>query len=364
MRTLAVAVAVLAVASSCSEQKPAPPPAPKKVVDAGAPPPPPPKVQLAAPRPLPTNSALPAVEAPESNPITPEKAELGWLLFFDKRMSKDKTKACSDCHLPEKSWTSGAAKDTRVGGAVNSRNSPTMLNLGYHKAWYWDGRVDSLEGVSLAAWKGQLGANPAEVAMSIGANPTYKAMFDRAFKSRPTEENVPQALATFFRTLNSTPSAFDKFQAGDKKALSADAQKGFALFKSRGCVNCHIVGPFSDFDFHKVEPFKEGGDPGRAEATKATAEPDAGVSEDLGKFKTPTLRGVAESAPYWHDGSIATLDEAIEKMAVGDPKVKPKELDPKLKLAKLAPKEKAQLKAFLESLSSPGTWAAPEKLPE
>jgi cytochrome c peroxidase len=277
------------------------------------------------------------------------------MLFFDKRMSKDGTKACADCHLPEKAYTSGAALDEKVGGAKNTRNAPTMLNLGYHSSWYWDGRIDSLEAVSAAAWKGQLGANPGEQAMRIGAVPVYKAMFQRAFNERPTEENVAQALGTFFRTLNSTESPFDKFEAGNKKAMSADAQKGWDLFKKRGCVNCHVGPALSDFDFHKVMAVPEGGDQGRKDATKD--------EEDAGKFKTPGLRSVALTAPYFHDGSAATLEAAIEKMAVGDPKVKG--LDPKLKQGKLSAKEKAQLKAFLEALTSPPTWpAAPETLPE
>jgi cytochrome c peroxidase len=369
MRRLAVACAALFVFSACPESKPAAPPVPKKpeVVDAG-PPPPPPKVELPAPKALPTDASkkLAAVEASESNPVTPEKAELGWMLFFDKRLSKDGSKACADCHLPDKAYTTGNAVDEKVGGAKNHRNSPTMVNIAYQSSWYWDGRADSLEKVSAAAWKGQLGANPGEVAMRIGAVPVYKAMFQRAFNERPTEDNVPQALASFFRTLQSTESAFDKFERGEKKAISADAQKGWDLFKKRGCVNCHVGPAFSDYDFHKVmatpayQPTEDGGTPpgidlGRKDATKA--------EEDSGKFKTPGLRSVALTAPYFHDGSAATLEDAIEKMAVGDPKAKG--LDPKLKLSKLSAKEKAQLKAFLESLTSAPTWpAAPEKLPE
>jgi cytochrome c peroxidase len=361
MRRLAVAVAALVAFAGC-DNKPKPPPvAPKKeVVDAG-PPPLPPKVELPAPKPLPTDASkkLAAVEAPEGNPVTAEKAELGWMLFFDKRMSKDGTKACADCHLPDKHYTSGAALDDKVGGAKNKRNSPSMVNLAYQTSWYWDGRTDSLEAVSEAAWKGQLGANPGELAMRIGAVPVYKAMFQRAFNERPTEANIPQALATFFRTLQSTESAFDKFEAGDKKAISADAQKGFALFKQRGCVNCHVGPALTDADFHIVFPIPEGegADLGRKDATKA--------DEDAGKFKTPSLRGVALTAPYFHDGSAATLEDAIVRMAEGPGKDKAKGLDPKLKFAKLSAKEKGQLKAFLESLSSAPTWpAAPEKLAE
>lgn len=367
MRRLAAASAALVVFTACDNKPAPPPPAPPKpaVVDAGAPPPKP--IELPAARPLPTNGSkrLAAVEAPESNPLTAEKAELGWMLFFDKRMSKDGTKACADCHLPDRQYTTANVTDEKVGGAKNIRNSPTMVNIFYQAYWYWDGRADTLEKVSLAAWKGQLGANPGEVAMRIGAVPVYKAMFQRAFAARPNEENVAQALASFFRTLQSTESPFDRFEGGDKKAISADAQKGWELFKRRGCVNCHVGPNLNDADFHKVmatadyKPTEDGGVPagvdlGRYDATKA--------EEDKGKFKTPSLRTVAATAPYFHDGRAATLEDAIRLMAEGDPKVKG--LDPKLKQSKISDKEVAQLKAFLESVISPPTWPAAPTLPE
>jgi cytochrome c peroxidase len=356
MRRITVAIAALLVFSACPKKEEKAPAKPV-VVDAG--PPPAPKVELPDPKPLPTDASkkLASIEAPADNAITPEKAELGWMLFFDKRLSKDGSKACAACHLPEKNYTSGEALDEKVGGAKNKRNAPTMVNIAYAHNWYWDGRAPTLEGVSEAAWKGQLGADPAEVAAALAKNPTYKALFQRAFNADPSATNIPQALATFFRTLQSTQSAFDKFEGGDKKAISADAQKGWDLFKKKGCINCHVGPALTDNDFHRVlvVPPVEG-DTGRQEASKAES--------DANKFKTPGLRSVALTAPYFHDGSVKTLDEAIEKMAVGEKK-KPKGLDPKLKQGKLAPKEKAQLKAFLESVSSPSTWpAAPEKLPE
>ena len=353
MNRLAIAVAVLAAVSACKQEKHEA--APAKPVDAG--PPPPPKVELAPAREMP-KLALPVVEAPADNPTTAEKAELGWMLFFDKRLSKDGSKACVDCHHIDKAYTSGQATDAKVGGAMNKRNSPSMLNLGYAKSWYWDGRAATLEAVSAAAWKGQLGAVPEETAAALAKNPTYKALFERAFKSGPTADNVPQALAVFFRTLGTTEAAFDKFVAGDKKAIPADAAKGFELFKKKGCVNCHVPPLFSDFDFHRVTAMPAAdADQGRKDGTKA--------DEDAGKWKAPSLRNVALTGPYLHDGSAKTLDEVFDVMSGAKLPKKVKGLDPKFKPSKLAPKERAQLKAFLETLSSPPTWpAAPEKLPE
>lgn len=345
--------AVAIVCFACGEKKHDAKPV-AKVVDAG--PPPEPKVELPAARELPKGK-LAAVEAPADNPLTAEKAELGWMLFFEKRLSKDGSKACADCHHPDKAYTSGEALDAKVGGAMNKRNAQSMVNLGYAKSWYWDGRSATLEAVSLAAWKGQLGAEPAEAAAALAKNATYKALFQRAFKADPSADNVPMALASFFRSLGSAETAWDKYEAGDKKAVSADAIKGFAAFKKRGCVTCHVAGAFSDFDFHRMAATPTAdGDQGQKDSTHADG--------DAGKFKTPSLLNVALTAPYQHDGSAKTLDEAIDRMAGTGVKKKIPGLDPKLKFFKLAPKERAQLKAFLETLSSTPTWAtAPEKLP-
>ncbi len=342
--------------AACKSPQPAtradPPPA---ATPAPAPAPPPePKIELPAAPALPTRPAgLPEQPEAAENPTTPEKADLGYRLFFDKRLSKDDSMACANCHLPEKGWATGNAVDAKVGGN-NKRNAPQVVNLGYHgHGWYWDGRMATLEAVSNAAWKGQLGADPAAVATKLAGDKVVKAYFQRAFGQGPSADNVPQALAAFLRTLQSGNSAYDKHAAGDKKALSADAQKGLTLFTSKGCVNCHVPPLFSDFDFHAVgigsaKPDAEK-DHGRMDATKA--------AEDDGRFMTPSLRNVALTAPYFHDGSVATLDEAIATMAAGAPKgVK---ADEKLKPQKLSKKEAAQLKAFLESLTGEPTYGKP-----
>lgn len=355
LRSSLLVAASLAVVA-CKTVETPPPTPPKPVEAAPAPvaaptPPPEPKVELAAAPALPALPAgLPAVTAPEDNPTTPEKAELGWKLFYDKRLSKDGSMACAQCHHLDKAFTTGNALDAKVGGALNVRNAPTMLNLGYHSTWYWDGRMPTLEACSNAAWKGQLGADPAAAAAALNAVPVYKAMFVRAFGEPATATNVPKALAAWFRTLNTGNSPWDKAQAGDKKALSAQALEGQKLFTSKGCVGCHVPPLFTDFDFHAVGL---GTDPGRKDATKADA--------DAGKFKTPSLRNVALTAPYFHDGSAKTLDEAIAFMAKGGNPTP--NASPKLKAQKLSAKEAAALKAFLEALTGEATYTAEPTLP-
>lgn len=344
----------LSLGSACKTAETPPPAAPAKaepVAEKPADPPPEPKVELPPAPPLPAVPVgLAEVAAPAENPTTPEKVALGWQLFFDKRLSKDGTQACVGCHVIAKAYTSGNALDAKVGGAMNKRNAPSMLNLGYHPQFYWDGRMPTLEAVSNAAWKGQLGADPVAISAALNQVPAYKASFQRAFNEPASPDNVPRALAAWLRTLNNGNSAYDRFQAGDKKALSKEAQDGQKLFTSKGCITCHTPPLFSDFDYHNLGL---GEDAGRKDATKADA--------DVGRFKTPSLRNVALTAPYFHDGSAATLDEAVAFMAKGGNKNP--NLDAKLKPQKLSAKETQALKAFLESLTGESTWTSEPTLP-
>ncbi len=359
MRSIACSSNILGVVAlsfslaACKPEAPAAKPKPAAAPDASvAKPPPEPKVELAA---APAVPALPvgltAYEDSKDNPTTPEKVDLGYRLFFDKALSKDDSMACAGCHGPDTGWATHNATDAKVGGGMNSRNSPQLVNLAYHQhGWYWDGRMPTLEAVCNAAWKGQLGADPAAVAAKLNQDKVVKAYFQRAFGKEATADNVPQALAAFLRALDSGNSAFDKFTAGDKKALSADAQKGQALFTSKGCIGCHVPPLFTDTDFHAVgighaKPDAEK-DHGRMDATK-----DA---KDDGAFMTPSLRNVATTAPYFHDGSAATLDDALATMTAGP--AKGLKLDPKFKKQKLSKKELGQLKAFLEALTGEATF--------
>ena len=345
-----------APASKPVEEKPAPVAEPARVRHAApaptpAPEPVAPKIELPPAPALPAMPAgLPGVKAPADNPTTAEKAELGWKLFFDKRASKDGSMACVQCHEIGRAYTSAAAVDIKVGGVLNKRNTPSVVNLGFHTSYYWDGRMPTLEAVSNAAWKGQLGADPAATAKELNEIPVYKAMFVRAFGEPATAENVPKAFAAFFRTLNNGGSAWDRTQAREANGMSAQATEGFKLFGSKGCASCHIPPLFSTFEF---ESAGLGDDPGRKDATKADA--------DAGKFKIPSLRNVALTPPYFHDGQVKTLDEAIALMAKGG-KPNPN-LSANLKPQKLTAKESKALKAFLESLTGLSTYMTIPTLP-
>lgn len=304
-----------------------------------------------------TPKGLPEMEDSKDNPTTPEKAALGAALFFDKRLSKDGSMACAECHHTDLAYTDGKPLSAKVGGAMNKRNTPTVENLGYNHLFYWDGRKPTLEAVSEAAWTGQLGADKAAISAALNQNATYKAMFQRAFKEDATGDNIPKAFAAFLRTLKTGDSAWDKFEGGDKKAASKDDQHGFEVFKTAGCALCHVPPLYTDGDFHNagigMDAPADKVDHGRKDATKD--------DKDDGKFKTPTLRDVAKTAPYFHDGSAKTLDDAMDTMLAGGKKNA--NLDEKLKPHKLSKKDRAALKAFLESLSGTPTATAAPTLP-
>ena len=313
---------------------------------------------------LPAAPALPAspaylgeVTEPKDNATTPEKVALGYQLFFDKRLSKDGSMSCESCHHPALAWTSGNAVDLKVGGKKNKRNSPTVENIGYHSLFYWDGRKPTVEAVSEAAWTGQLGADPKTIAGQLNAIAIYRAEFQRAFKADATAQNIPQALAAFLRTLKTGNAPWDKHDGGDKKAVSKEVTRGSALFQKARCTLCHVPPLYSDFQFHNagigIDKQGDDRDHGRMDATK-----DA---QDDGKFKTPSLRDAAKTGPYFHDGSVASLDEAIALMAKGGNRNA--NLDEKLKPNKLAKKDLAAIKAFVESLTGTATFTTAPALP-
>src|SRR5262245_17732982 len=219
-----VALALLLFAASCggnsekTESKPAAAPA--------------------TPAPKPDVGPLGEMATPADNPITPEKVELGKKLFFDTRLSKTGKMACATCHLPEKGWADAQVLSTKFDGSVNTRHTPTLINVGYYKQWYWDGRAATLEGQTTAAWRGQMGGDPDAVAMTLNGIDAYKADFQKAFNGPATADNIAKALATFVRTIKSEDSPWDKYQKGDKAAVSDDVDKGFEIIMKNDKTNC------------------------------------------------------------------------------------------------------------------------------
>jgi cytochrome c peroxidase len=282
---------------------------------------------------------------PPDNPMTPEKVALGRELFFDERLSVDGTRSCYSCHVCEHGLTDGLPKAIGAGNKTLTRSSPTLWNIGYHKEFYWDGRSPSLEKQALAAWTGaNMGAKADEIVAKLNALQGYKAQFQSVFHSDATPDNVVKAISAFERTIISGNTPWDRWKAGDNSAISQSAFRGWNIFQAIKCNNCHDGVLFTDQQYHNVGIGMDAKEPdvGRF---KVTNKP-----EDTGAFKTPTLRDIANTAPYFHDGSAKTLEEALDIMLAGG---KPNDhLDKKnLQPHKVLPEQREDLLNFLRSLS-------------
>lgn len=302
----------------------------------------------------------PDLYIPRHTPITDEKIFLGKRLFFDKNLSKDKSISCATCHDPVQGFSNGVAVAKGVAGAIGTRNVPSIINRGLGRTQFWDGRAETLESQAL----GPL-LNPDEMAMDenlilerLRADKVYQNLFQQAFNTEPTLDNMLQAIAAFERTLLSGATAFDRYEwNGEKTALSKSAIRGIALFRGKArCSTCHIGTNFTDEKFHNIGAGDGIGqnDPGRAAVTKK--------SEDHGKFKTPTLRNITRTAPYMHDGSLKTLEEVIAFYDRGG-RLNPN-LDKEIKPLQLTKVEKVDLLEFLKSLTGPVISVSAEGLKE
>ncbi|MEP7302027.1 MAG: cytochrome c peroxidase [Caldimonas sp.] len=297
-------------------------------------------------------SALPAIVAPADNPGTPAKVALGAQLFVDKRLSGSGNTACQSCHYRNLGWTDALPFSKRDDGVVNARHTPTLYNVGHQTVWYWDGRAATLEGQVLAAWRGQSGADPVKVVALLNTIAGYAAQFQAVFGMPATPDAVTKALAAYLRTKNSENSPWDRFESGERSAVSADAVEGFRLFMGKGrCAACHTPPFYGNSSFFNIglEAGKAKPDPGRFTVTRNES--------DTGAFKTPTLRSIAISGPYFHDGSRGTLEEAVHYMAAGggdDPKK-----TPILTPTGLSDAEIRKVVEFLKTLTSSEPWEAP-----
>lgn len=299
---------------------------------------------------------LPPVPIPPRVPVTAEAVALGRRLFYEPKLSQDNTVSCATCHNPALGFSDGRPHSTGVGGKFGVRNAPTVLNAAYSPLQFWDGRADSLEQQAAGPI-----ANPVEMNQThevsvtkLGSERGYQQEFDRVFGPGPiTMGKVEAALASFERTVLSGNSPFDRYHFGhDDKALLPAAQRGFQVFvnPAKGnCLACHSIQQdsalFTDGKFHNigvgVDDEGQLKDVGRYEVTKRDA--------DRGAFKTPTLRNVAITAPYMHDGSLKTLKAVVDFYA-GQGNSNP-HLDPEMKKIKLTGQDRADLVAFLESLT-------------
>jgi cytochrome c peroxidase len=299
---------------------------------------------------------LPPVPIPADNPPTMETIALGRRLYYDGSLSVDNTVSCATCHHPDFGFADGKPVSDGVGGKKGGRSAPTVANAAYFEVQFWDGRAPSLEKQAEGPVQ-----NPVEMAHTLkgveerlSADASYHADFEKAYGPGPiTYEKIGKAIASFERTLLGANSAFDRWKfGGDEKAVSDSVKRGFIVFTSANkgnCNACHTVARdfalFTDNKFHNIGVGVKNDqltDQGRYDVTKNEA--------DRGAFKTPTLRNIARTGPYMHDGSLKTLKDVVD-FYVGGANSNP-HLDKNIKVLDfLTGQERADLLALLESLT-------------
>jgi cytochrome c peroxidase len=305
------------------------------------------------------NGLLPPMPVPSDNPLSDAKITLGKSLYFDKRLSSNNTVSCASCHRPDAAWADITPVSEGVEHKKGGRNSPTILNAGYIVPQFWDGRAVHLEKQAVGPV-----ANPVEMDLPLPkligrlkGIPGYVSMFKAAFGTEPSEDGVAKAIASFERTIVSSNSPYDKYLQGDRAAMNTSAVRGMNLFSGKGhCMSCHSGPFFSDQRFHNLGVgYKNGkfADVGRYEVTKKPA--------DMGAFRTPGLRSVAQTPPYLHDGSAATLMDVIDLYNRGG--IMNPTLDPMVLPLQLSQREKCDLLEFLNALTGDPVVVAEPELP-
>jgi cytochrome c peroxidase len=297
---------------------------------------------------------LPPFSWPSGNPYSAAKVELGRYLYFDTRLSADDSVSCASCHDPRFAFTDGSAVSKGIKGQTGNRSAPTIINRAYALAQFWDGRAGSLEEQA----KGPM-VNPIEMGNThtaivdrLRTVAGYRPLFAKAFGGEEIDiDRVAMAIASFERTLLSGNAPYDRYKRGDKKAMSTQQVRGMTVFVDKAqCDKCHeganfTLNAYANIGVGMDKPNPDGG---RFAVTKDP--------RDWGVFKTPTLREVAHTAPYMHDGSLATLDDVVEFYNKGG--VPNKNLDANIKPLHLSDQEKKDLVAFLNALSGEGWQSA------
>jgi cytochrome c peroxidase len=293
-----------------------------------------------------------AVVIPADNPLTNEKVELGRLLVFDKRLSQDNTIACMSCHLAKFAFTDGKPVATGIRGQKGGRSAPASINRVFSSAQFWDGRAATLEAQSVGPFTTPIEhgfANYDVMRAKMMKIAGYRKLFKQAFDDdNITIDNVGKAIASFQRTILSGNSPADRFDQGQEAgAISAEAQHGLLLFREKArCTKCHSGFNFTDEKFHNLGL---GWDDNKVDLGRYMVTKNA---EDIGAFKTPTLREVARSAPYTHDGRFKTLEEVVNFYNQGG--VKNPHQDPLIIPLELTDEEKRDLVQFLHTLNGEG----------
>ena len=298
----------------------------------------------------------PAVPFPANNPFSEQKRALGEALFHDKRLSIDGSLACASCHQRGKGFADGKVQARGVPGRPLKRHTPTLWNLAWSSPVFWDGRARNLEEQVAGPIESpdEMAQPIAAVVARLAGDPAMVRAFTQTFPETPRVDgsNLAKAIATYERTFVSPDTRFDHWIAGDEHALSQNEIAGFRLFTGKaGCVKCHSGFAFTDYAFHDIG--LPGDDRGRGAVLRLAGAEHA--------FKTPGLREIARSAPYMHDGSLATLEDVLNHYVSGvvDRPTLSKDLTRGLKLSDT---ERADLIAFLGTLTSEGEPVLPDKI--
>jgi cytochrome c peroxidase len=286
---------------------------------------------------------LPALPENPENPITPAKFELGRQLFEDPRLSGDQSLSCASCHPKEMGYAEAVPFSEGAEGKPMPRHTPTLLNSAYYRYINWDGKFANIPQLVLAVLANPRNMNMQDESVLVArleSVPEYQTEFREVFGGSPNKQRVALAIDAYVRRLTTPNSPFDRYAGGNPGALTDAQKRGLALFAGKAeCTMCHRGPNFEDDQFHALGV--KGDDSGRFKVT--------GVEADRNAFKTPTLRNVALTAPYMHDGSLSTLREVIDFYDAGGGVQQPKSV--LLRKLNLTEKEKSDLVAFLESLT-------------
>lgn len=309
-----------------------------------------------APSSVPDFSQIPA---PPDNPVTQGKVELGFRLWFEPRLSANNKMTCATCHNHTLGFSNAQRNAAGVTGQRGDRNVPTLYGALWQRETFWDGRAKSLEEQALGPIENPIEMNESlpNVLKKLAQVPYYQRKFQEVFGTGPSAAGIAKAMASFERALTMAPTPFERYQSGEKDAMSPEQIRGMQLFFSARtqCGSCHqgpalSLGIFANIGIGMNQPNP---DLGRFAVT--------GMPWDKGSFKIPTLLNIARTAPYMHDGSLPSLQAVIEHYNQGG--IANPELDPRVRPLGLSAVEKAELLAFLNSLSAPDNLRSLGKLP-
>lgn len=305
----------------------------------------------------PVPAGFPELPVPAGNALTEARVALGKRLFYDKQLSRTHEVACGSCHLADNAFSDPRQVSVGVEGRTGTRNSPSLVNLAYGTSFFWDGGASTLEQQVIAPIINplEMDSKMGDVTKKLAQDPSYLEAFRDAYGTEPTAGSLTKALASFLRTIVSGDSRVDRYQNGDRSALNEAEKRGLEIFSGeRGeCFHCHVGFNYTNNGFRNDNLYAAYDDIGRAKVTE--------LESDVGKFKVPTLRNVAVTAPYMHDGSLATLEDVVEHYSTGG--VPNPTSDAIIQPLDLTAEEKADLVAFLRALTDETLIANPRYRP-